>query len=90
MSKPTLYRALYRASEGELTVVATAQDAIEPGRYDENNWGHDWVLISAWTETEARKISAAYDRNINNDARRKRRYLQPATMFTERLFAGRL
>jgi hypothetical protein len=32
MSKPTLYRALYRASEGELT--ATPEDAIEPGRYD--------------------------------------------------------
>jgi hypothetical protein len=76
-------RNLYRASEGDLDLVTTPQEAVIDGRYDANNWGHEWVLISARNEDEAREISRRYDANLNSGARVAPTYLRPVSRWTE-------
>ena len=59
---------LYRVSEGEATLVGSAQEAVIPGQFDENNWGHDWMIFSARSESEALALAGRYDRALNSGA----------------------
>jgi hypothetical protein len=72
---------LYRANEGNFEVFESAKSAVVDGRYDATNWGHDWVLISAVSETQARKIARAYDAGLNTDRLKAPKYLKPIGIY---------
>jgi lipocalin len=67
---------LYRVSEGEATLVGSAQEAVIPGRFDGNNWGHDWMIFSARSESEALALAGRYDRALNSGAIRAPKFLK--------------
>jgi hypothetical protein len=72
---------LYRIAEGTLTEFAAPDAAVEPGRYDEQNWATDWILVRAMDATTARRISRKYDRRVTGGQIGRPRYLRPIGRF---------
>ena len=72
---------LYRVAEGEVVAVTTPGAACESGRYDETNWGTDWILIRAYDEMGAKRIARKYDAGLTAGALVRPRYLRPIGRF---------
>ena len=70
-------RNLYRANEGDLELLSSVAQAEIPGRYDESNWGTDWILVRARTPEEALRFCEAYDSQLNSRKIQKPKYLHP-------------
>jgi hypothetical protein len=56
---------LYRVSQGIVERVASTTASVVPGRFDETNWGTEWMLFTGRSEAEVLRIGRKYDAALN-------------------------